>query len=69
MKKFGFFVKFDSIDSIIRSIRSIIGSAGVVDRPGKEEHLELLCENFYEDSFITISIFYAFTAQQESNAT
>ena len=31
-KKFGFFVKFDSIDSIIRSIRSIIRSVGVVDR-------------------------------------
>ena len=33
-KKFGFFVKFDSFDSIIRSIRSIINSVGVVDRPG-----------------------------------
>ena len=32
-KKFGFFVKFDSIDSIIGSIRSIMRSVGVVDRP------------------------------------
>ena len=32
-KKFGFFVKFDSIDSIIRSIRSIMRRWAKVDRP------------------------------------
>ena len=32
-KKFGFFVKFDSIDSIIRSIRSIMCRWAMVDRP------------------------------------
>ena len=33
-KKFGVLVKFDSIDSIIGSIRSITHSVSVVDRPG-----------------------------------
>ena len=32
-KNLDFFVKFDSIDSIMGSIRSIIRSVGVVERP------------------------------------